>query len=569
MIGVISNKSEQHIVEEFFEFFKTPWEFYREKRNYDVLLVTNEKIPEVNTKLVIIYRSGPSEWDLQNKIKIAPTLNNSSVLNEAAELPVFGRLSTVESAGPPLLQLKNNSRTVGQVIKKSASTFIRIGFDLFDEIEYLLTKGQPSERAHIPTLDIHISWLRDWIIAAGIPVVEIPPQPAGYNFFVCLTHDVDFVGIKQHKFDHTLWGFLYRALWDCSIKTLCGQMPLKSLYKNIKAVVSLPLIYLGLANDFWNQFDAYAEIEKDLKATYFLIPFKKRPGEQAGFDHWGRRATRYDILDVLPAIKKLARNGFEIGLHGIDSWHDKERARIELRRIASVTEQAKVGVRMHWLCFNQSSPIILDETGFYYDSTMGYNDTVGYFCGTTQAFRPLGAKKLLELPLHIQDTALLEGGLTKQGESKAWNSCKKLVENTTIYGGVLTLLWHLRSLAPERLYGGFYKDLLKLLKAHKACFLTARKAVQWFEFRRAVRFRQCCIDKESLRISLKRTGPARYPHLILRAHIPPSSKLKSLPGRAQVKDIIFSDETEIQIPLKETQFLPLNHRDKSHIFARI
>ena len=36
MIGVIADSAEQDVVREFFELFKTPWEFYRRDRRYDV-----------------------------------------------------------------------------------------------------------------------------------------------------------------------------------------------------------------------------------------------------------------------------------------------------------------------------------------------------------------------------------------------------------------------------------------------------------------------------------------------------------------------------------------------------
>ena len=40
MIGVIANSSDECVVREFFELFKTPWEFYRADRRYDVVLCT-------------------------------------------------------------------------------------------------------------------------------------------------------------------------------------------------------------------------------------------------------------------------------------------------------------------------------------------------------------------------------------------------------------------------------------------------------------------------------------------------------------------------------------------------
>src|SRR5206468_10163146 len=58
---------------------------------------------------------------------------------------------------------------------------LRVGYDLFGEVRFLLSTGQPPSNALIPTLDIHISMLRTWILEAGIPVVEIPPVPAGFE----------------------------------------------------------------------------------------------------------------------------------------------------------------------------------------------------------------------------------------------------------------------------------------------------------------------------------------------------------------------------------------------------
>ena len=38
-----------------------------------------------------------------------------------------------------------------------AQAVVRLGFDLFEEVRHLLTKGQPAELASIPTLELHIS----------------------------------------------------------------------------------------------------------------------------------------------------------------------------------------------------------------------------------------------------------------------------------------------------------------------------------------------------------------------------------------------------------------------------
>jgi len=61
---------------------------------------------------------------------------------------------------------------------------VRLGYDLFQEVQFLLSAGQPLEQASIPTLDIHIRMLRNWILSEGIPLLEIPPVPGGHSFAV-------------------------------------------------------------------------------------------------------------------------------------------------------------------------------------------------------------------------------------------------------------------------------------------------------------------------------------------------------------------------------------------------
>jgi hypothetical protein len=40
MIGVVAEYTEAAIVQEFFQLFKTPWEFYREDAQYEVVLIS-------------------------------------------------------------------------------------------------------------------------------------------------------------------------------------------------------------------------------------------------------------------------------------------------------------------------------------------------------------------------------------------------------------------------------------------------------------------------------------------------------------------------------------------------
>src|SRR5262249_35983330 len=147
-----------------------------------------------------------------------------------------------------------------------------------------------------------------------------------------------------------------------------------------------------------------------------------------------------------------------------------------------------IGIRMHWLLQDENTPRVLEQAGYLYDSTSGYNDDIGYRAGTHQVFRPLDCRTLLEMPMHIQDGALFYAGKLALPEAEAWRRCQDMIANTEQSGGVLTVLWHDRSLGPERHWGDFYERLVVELKRRGAWFANARDVVDWFRARRAVSF---------------------------------------------------------------------------------
>ena len=77
--------------------------------------------------------------------------------------------------------------------------------------------------------------------------------------------------------DHTMFGFLYRALIGSVIDFCRGRRSLRQVVTNWKAAFSLPLVFAGLAKDFWNQLDRYLALEKGLASTFFVIPTKGMP----------------------------------------------------------------------------------------------------------------------------------------------------------------------------------------------------------------------------------------------------------------------------------------------------
>jgi hypothetical protein len=519
MIGVISVENRKAAVEEFFELFKTPWERFHENGTYDVILVSDPGSPIPPAQLVIVYGAEETDLDRQCGSGVHPLPCGGGIEWGGARVPIYGRSATFQGPREPFLFGKGGE-VRGLALERSGRKILRLGYDLFDEVDLLLRRGQPVGNARVPALDLHIAMLRKWILDSGIPLVEIPPAPHGYAFITCLTHDIDFMGIRNHKFDHTLFGFAYRSLVPKYLKGLDRETSRARYRKNIRALMSLPLVHMGLRPDFWHPLEQYPEAEKELKSTFFFLPFKDRPGGCLDGKAPRYRAARYDVGRYREPIRSLARRGCEAGLHGIDSWRDSRKGREELDVIRRITGGKRIGIRMHWLIFSDATPKLLEEAGVYYDSSIGYNETVGYRSGTSQVFRLPGTSTVFELPLNVQDTAMFYPGRMNISEPEAMAMCGELIADRKTHGGVFTINWHDRSLAPERNWDAAYLALLDTLRGESTWFATAGKAIAWFERRRAVRFVQAGAAGGSPRAV---TGPGETgegPSLALRVHTP-------------------------------------------------
>jgi hypothetical protein len=516
VIGVIVNAEDRAVAREFFELFKTPWEFYSERRHYDVLLSTVDGRLDKTAKLTVCYAGRKLHDEEQDR----PVRQQHAVLIYGGDrIPIYGDIVRFPDKNRDLLIDEESQQCAGYLNHSGNGVLARIGFDLFGEVRKLLTVGQPTVNAHIPTLELHIALLRNLINECGISVVEIPPVPEGHRFIACLTHDVDHPSICQHKWDHTTFGFLYRAVFGSLRNFIQRRMPLRDLVKNWMATLKLPFVHMKLAKDFWREFDdRYLELEKDISSTFFMIPFKNYSGASRCGQAPKFRAARYEARDIASTIHKLISAGCEVGVHGLDAWMDSSRGREELDEIRDITGVSEIGVRMHWLYYDEHSPLALEKAGATYDSTIGYNQTVGYRAGTTQAYKPLQASRLLELPLHAMDTALFYRSHLGLSPSQARVVLDRMIENAVQFGGCLTINWHDRSIFPERLWETSYRDLLAALKARGAWFSTAGEAVSWFRKRRAAVFETDSTQPGGMSVAAVSDHEDNLPQLRLRIH---------------------------------------------------
>jgi hypothetical protein len=551
VIGVAVKANERLIVAEFFELLKTPWEFFQTGKRYDVVICTSEELPCAGVTLLLVFGGEQMPIDSEEKKQIKSCVGGFVTSDEGRRLPIYGTLATFPGSPKDFLTTDGTQEPVVYFSRRGDIAVLRVGYNLFAEVGFLLTEGQPAENSAIPTLDEHIAFLRAWITLAGIPVVEIPPVPEGYKFIACLTHDLDHPVLRNHWLDRTMFGFLYRATIGTFRDVFRRRKSPGSLRKNLEAVCLLPFVHLGIAKDFWCDFDRYLEMEGS-GSTFFVIPRSNYSGRTATGSAPTLRECRYELEQLLPQLKKILSAGGEIGVHGLDAWLDADEGRKERERVSQAVGSNELGVRMHWLYFDPGSPAILDQAGFDYDTTVGYRETVGYRAGTAQAYKPPGAKELLELPLHVMDTALFYPNYLHLREEEAERLVWQLIDDVERMGGALTVNWHDRSIAPERLWEDFYRKLLRELKSRSAWLPTSRNAVAWFRRRRTAVVESVRSAGGALKVQGRLDTEMQVPGLKIRIYKPRAGSLsepKAFRKAGQFVDVPFATTTELNFSI--------------------
>ena len=293
-------------------------------------------------------------------------------------------------------------------------------------------RGNYPENGHLaarqgfldrPVLDEWALVLRAWL-AAMRPGWHAEPKPAR----IVMTHDVD----ATRKFSS--WYQVPRATAGALLRT-------GSLGKSLQAAL------LGVRSRFNPTRDPYHRgitslLDFDetlgLQGTFFLMAAEPGPLDR-GYDLAGP--------EVLPLVQEILDRGHEVGWHpGYRAAEDEERFHREKRRLDARLKRPVLAARFHFLRWRpQWSWRRLVEAGIAFDSTLGFNETVGFRCGTAHPFpvwdRTSGERlPLEERPLVIQDETLL--ACTGLDPGEAQRRGKVLLERVRRVNGDLTVLIH-------------------------------------------------------------------------------------------------------------------------------
>ena len=312
-----------------------------------------------------------------------------------------------------------------------------------------------------------------------------PVWPDGKPFAVCLTHDVDMV--SRYCLKQSLR--LRRAQLSMVGSALEGIKPI------LKAGLDLArAAKKSLKKDPIHCYERWLEMEEKsgARSTFFFWPglsaVTKRHHTDCVYELTDPGVFDNQRCTVAEMIREIDRRGWEIGLH--PSWYSFDDAD-ELKRQKEALEKALgheiVSIRQHYLHYDiRITPRVQAEAGFKYDSTLGFNDNVGFRFGTCYPWHLYDLKRgkelpIMGIPLIVQDGALLnpEKGL-RLDEDTAFRYVVQMTEQVEKVGGVLTLLWHPNwIIKPD--WWNLYLRTVDYLKGKGVWFGTVREVGEWWK----------------------------------------------------------------------------------------
>lgn len=260
------------------------------------------------------------------------------------------------------------------------------------------------------------------------------------------------------------------------------------------AIAAISVLVPGL-KDPWESFDRVIETEDKYGAESSSFYFAQKPGRGIVY--------KTDSPEYKRITSYVTKCGREVGVHTMDGWDNPAEALLEYTSHASNGAHKEFGTRVHWLYFNADTWKNFAEAGFLYDSTFGFNKTIGFRAGTAQVYRPY-AVDIFELPLHIQDGALFRRNYLCLKPKEATERALNTMAKSSQVEALCTLLWHVKSLSTEyTTWADTYCALLAQAQMDGAWMSSGKHIVQWFAQRRQITFNRV---KSGLRINSAGNG---------------------------------------------------------------
>ena len=201
---------------------------------------------------------------------------------------------------------------------------------------------------------------------------------------------------------------------------------------------------------YWAKNDFF--LKKDPFDTFDEL-MEMAGGEQVQFNFLSDRPRHFDCWYdlqhpfVLQLLQKIHQKGHTIGFHpSREAATDRHRFEAELTALRNIAPGPVTTGRHHYLCFESPDTWQMwEDFGLKMDSTVGYSDMPGFRTGMCVAYGLFNFKTrqqlgLVEQPLVAMDMTFT--GYLKNDPLETIEKLQYLRDQTLIYNGQFTLLWH-------------------------------------------------------------------------------------------------------------------------------
>jgi len=273
---------------------------------------------------------------------------------------------------------------------------------------------------------------------------------------------------------------------------------------------------LGISNPY-NNFKLYAKLEKQygVRSSFYFL------------------TDEYDFKKITKEIRVLKENKTDLGLHGGFGTHnDSDKLNYEKKKLENILGASIFGLRQHFLKFDfPTTWEVQNQANFLYDTTVGFNDKIGFKNGITFPFfshdHNIDLLPLIEIPLIIMDAAVWSGlQLTEETALQMIQQIRDLIKQ---YNGLLTLLWHQCTL---KMRGGrIYQDVLKNIIEESTYVTNGTELAEWWYARAEFQI-QTSSKNEKLLIHL--SNPRNIQNLGLKIEFKEKIELSSTSSNIQL-----------------------------------
>lgn len=201
-----------------------------------------------------------------------------------------------------------------------------------------------------------------------------------------------------------------------------------------------------------------------LKTIFFLYSKKK----------FHLTNMRYYIFNPQYSLKEIKKSNIiqlmkekncQIGLHGSYESFNQYASYVAEKELLEDKVGDVTWNRNHWLKFSVNSTFdILEKAGIKYDSTIGFNDQIGFRAGLCTPYYPYDFKNqkafnVIEYPMNIMDSTLFN--YMKFNDEHALIECEIIKKLVKRFEGVLVLNWHNRMYSNEFRWNNILSELLR------------------------------------------------------------------------------------------------------------